>query len=34
MVLGPVEHETNFRFRNMDDFGIYKNTIDIDYDSD
>ena len=30
--MGPVEHKTKIRFRNMDDFESYKNAIDIDYD--
>ena len=34
MIIGPVEHKTNIRFKNMDDFERYINTIDIDYDSD
>ena len=33
MVIGPVEHKTNFRFRNMDVFQSYINAIDVDYDS-
>ena len=32
MVIGPVEHKTNIRFRNMDDLERYKYAIDIDYD--
>ena len=34
MIIGPVEHKTNIRFKNMDDFEIYINTIDVDYDSE
>ena len=34
MIIGPVEHKTNIRFKNMDDFERYINAIDIDYDSD
>ena len=34
MILGPIEHKTNIRYKNMDDFGSYKNAIDIDYDSE
>ena len=33
MDIGPVKHKTKIRFRNMDNFEIYKNAIDIDYDS-
>ena len=33
MIIGPVEHKTNIRFENMDDFERYINAIDIDYDS-
>ena len=29
----PVEHETNIRFKNVDDFESFINAIDIDYDS-
>ena len=32
MIIGPVEHKTNNRFKNMDHFEIYINAIDIDYD--
>ena len=31
---GPVEHKTNIRFKNKDDFERYINAIDIDYDSE
>ena len=34
MTIGSVEHKTNIRFKNMDDFERYINAIDIDYDSD
>ena len=34
MIIGPVEHKTNIRFKNMDDFGRYLNAIDIDYNSE
>ena len=34
MIIGPVEHKTNIRFENMDDFERYINAIDIDYDSE
>ena len=34
MIIGPVEHKTNIRFTNMDDFERYINAIDIDYDSE
>ena len=34
MIIGPVEHKTNIRFKNMDDFERYINAIDIDYNSD
>ena len=33
MIIGPVEHKTNIRFKNNDDFERYINAIDIDYDS-
>ena len=32
MIVGPIEHKTSFRFKNMDDFESYINAIDIDYD--
>ena len=32
MTIGPIEHKTNNRFENMDDFECYINAIDIDYD--
>ena len=34
MINGPIEHKTNIRFENMNDFENYKNAIDVDYDSD
>ena len=34
MVIGPVEHKTSIRFKNLDDFESYINAIDIDYDSE
>ena len=34
MIIGPVEYKTNIRFKNMDDFEKYINTIDVDYDSE
>ena len=34
MVIGPVEHKTNIRFKNMNDFERYINAIDVDYDSE
>ena len=34
MIIGPVEHKTNIRFKNMDDFERFINAKDIDYDSD
>ena len=34
MIIGPIEHKTNIRFKNMDDFENYINAIDVDYDSD
>ena len=34
MIIGPVEHKTNIRFKNMDDFERYINAIDVDYDSE
>ena len=34
MIIGPVAHKTNIRFKNMDDFERYINAIDIDYDSE
>ena len=34
MTIGPIEHKTNIRFKNMDDFESYINAIDIDYGSE
>ena len=34
MIIGPIEHKTNIRFKNMKDFENYINAIDIDYDSE
>ena len=34
MIIGFVEHKTNIRFKNMDDFERYINAINIDYDSE
>ena len=34
MLIGPVEHKTKIRFKNMDDFESYINKIDVDYDSE
>ena len=34
MIIGPVEHKTNNRFKNRVDFERYKNAIDIDDDSE
>ena len=34
MIIGPVEHKTNIRFKNMDDFENYIKAIDVDYDSE
>ena len=33
MIIGPIEHKTKIRFKNMDDFEKCKDAIDIDYDS-
>ena len=32
-IIGPTEHKTNIRFKNMDDYESYLNAMDIDYDS-
>ena len=32
-IIGPTEHKTNIRSKNMDDFQNYINAIDIDYGS-
>ena len=34
MIVGAIEHKTNIRFKNMDDFERYINAIDVDYDSE
>ena len=34
MILEPIEHKTNIRFKNKNDFESYINAIDIDYDSE
>ena len=34
MIIGPIEHKTDIRFQNLDDFEGYINAIDIDYDSE
>ena len=34
MIIGPIEHKTNIRFKNMDDFESYIKAIDIDYGSE
>ena len=34
LVIGPIEHKTNVRFKNMDDFESYINAIDVEYDSE
>ena len=34
MIIGPIEHKTNIRFKNMDDFESYINAIDVDYDNE
>ena len=31
-IILPVEHKTNIRFKNTDDFESYLNAIDIDFD--
>ena len=33
MVIGPIEHKANIRFKNMDDFEKCINAIGVDYDS-
>ena len=33
MIIALIEHKTNIRFENLDDFESYINAIDIDYDS-
>ena len=34
MIIGPIEHKTNIRFKNINDFESYINAIDVDYDSE
>ena len=34
IIIGPIEHKTNYRFKNMNNFERYINTIDFDYDSE
>ena len=34
MIVGPIEHKTNNRFKNVDDFESYIGAIHIDYDSE
>ena len=34
MTIGPFEHITNYRFKNMNDFERYINAIDVNYDSE
>ena len=34
LIIGHIEHKTNIRFKNMDNFETYINAIDIDYDSE
>ena len=34
MIIGPVEHKTNIRFENKDDFERYIKAIDVEYDSE
>ena len=34
MIIRPIEHKTNIRFENMDNFESYINAIAIDYDSE
>ena len=34
MIVGPVEHKTNIRYNNMNDFKSYINAKGIDYDSE
>ena len=33
-IIGHIEHKTNIRLKNMDDFERYINAIDVDYDSE
>ena len=34
MLIGPVGHKTNIRFKNNDDFETFINAIDVDYNSE
>ena len=34
MVIGPIKHKTNIRFKNIHDFESYINAIDIEYDAE
>ena len=34
MIIGHFEHQTNIRYKNMDDFERFINAIDVDYDSE
>ena len=34
LIIGPIEHKTNIRYKNKDDFESYINAIDIDYDTE
>ena len=34
LIIGHIEHKTNMRFKNLDDFERYINAIDVDYDSE
>ena len=34
IIIGPIEHKTNMKFKKMDDFESYINAIDVDYDSE
>ena len=31
IIIGPIEHKTNIRFKKMDDFVSYINAVDVDY---
>ena len=34
LIIGRTEHRTSIRFKNMDDFGSFINSIDVEYDSE
>ena len=34
VIIGHIEHKTNIRFKDMDDFERNINAIDVDYDSE